>query len=111
MAHSKERLASFLRKELGVFLSRRFPHDPGIFLSVLSASPDESTERVKAYISIFPENRSNEIWKELKFYQKDARKYLAEKLKRRKIPQIIFLPAQAENIVRLEKLLEKVKNE
>lgn len=111
MAYSKERFASFLRKELGMFLSRHFPHDPDVFLSVLSASPDESSERAKIYISVFPENRSNEIWKELKFYQKDAKKYLAGKLNRRKIPQIFFLPAQTENSVRLEKLLEKVKNE
>ena len=111
MAHSKERFASFLRKELGIFLSRHFPHDPDVFLSVVSASPDESSERVKIYISVFPENRSREIWKELKFYQKDAKKYLAERIKRRKVPQIIFLPAQTENVARLEKLLEKVKNE
>ena len=111
MAHSKERFASFLRKELGIFLSRHFPHDLGIFLSVVDAAPDESSERAKIYISVFPENRSKEIWKELKLYQKDAKKYLAGRLNRRRVPQIIFLPVQTENTVRLEKLLEKVKNE
>lgn len=111
MAHSKERFASFLKKELGIFLSRHFPHDPDVFLSVVSVSPAESSERAKIYIAVFPENRSSEIWKELKFYQKDAKKYLAERIKRRRVPQIIFLPVNAENLVRLEKLLEKVKNE
>ena len=111
MPHQKERLASFLRKELGIFLLRDFPHDPEIFLSIADVILNASSEEAKVYVSVFPELRADEIWKELKFYRGEARKYLAGRLKRRKTPKINFVPAETENIIRLEKLLEKVKNE
>ena len=109
--HQKERLASFLKKEMGVFLLRNFPHDPEVFLSVADVILNSSSEEAEVYVSVFPDRRGAEILKELKFYRGEARKFIASKLRRRKIPKISFFPASTEEIVRLEKLLEKVKNE
>lgn len=109
--HQKERLSSFLRKELGFFLLREFPHDPEVFLSVANVVLNSSAEEAKVYVSVFPEVRGEEIFKELKLYRGEARKYISARLKRRKIPKINFLPASTEEIVRLEKILDSVKNE
>lgn len=110
-SHQKDRLASFLRKELGIFLLRDFPRDPEVVLSVANVILNSSAEEVKVYVSVFPESYSAEIFKELKFYRGEARKFISSRLRRRKIPKIIFLPAETEATLRLEKLLEKVKNE
>ena len=111
MAHNQERFASFLKKELGVFLQRRFPHDPNVFLSVIDVEVSASAEGAKVYVSVFPENRADEVQKELKAARGQARHYLANRMRRRRrIPKILFIPTNIEHEMRLEKLLEKVKN-
>jgi len=111
MSHQRERLASFLKKELSVFLLRSFPRDPEVFLSIDSVVLNSSAESAEIYVSVFPESGGAAVFKELKLYGKEARKFIASKLKRRKIPRINFLPADTEKTAHLEKLLEKVKNE
>ena len=111
MAYQNERLVSFLKKEVGMFLSRDFPHDPDVFLSVANVVINSSSDEAKIYVSVFPESSGDDVLKKLKFHCAEARKCVAKKLHRRKIPKIFFLPASTEEIVRLEKLLEKVKNE
>lgn len=90
---------------------RDFPHDPEVFLSVARVILNTSSDEAKIYVSVFPESRGSEVFKELKFYCAEAKKFVAGKLRRRKIPKIFFLPASTEDIIRLEKILEKVKNE
>ena len=109
--HQKERLVSFLSKEIGIFLLRNFPHDPEMFLSVADVILNSSSEEAEVYVSVFPDSGAKEVLKELKHYRGEARKFIASKLRRRKIPKINFFPVSTEKIARLEKLLEKVKNE
>lgn len=111
MSHQKERLASFLKRELGLFFMRRFPHDPKIFLSVVDVVLNSSSEEASVYVSAFPADRAGKILQELKFYRGEARKFLVSRMRRRKFPKIKFLPAETERSMRLEKLLEKVKND
>lgn len=103
-----ERLASFLKKELSVFLHENIFLEEGVFLSITRVFIDDSLERAQVFVSIFPEKFSSEVFKELKLFHKDARKFLASRIKRHKIPQIIFVPDKnldAES--RIEKLLKK----
>lgn len=94
-----------------MFLLRDFPHDPEVFLSIASVILNSSADEAKIYVSVFPADCEKKVFKELKFYGAEARKFISAKLRRRKTPKIIFLPANTEEIARLEKLLEKVKNE
>lgn len=110
MAYGREKFASFLKKELGVFILREFPHDLDIVLSVTDVLLNSSSEEAEAHISIFPRKFSGNAIKELRNFRGEARKYLAMRLKRRRIPQIKFVSADLEKEERLEKLLEKVKN-
>src|SRR3989338_596017 len=118
MAHNKERLASFIKKELGIFLQKNFPRDLEIFLSISRVTLDTSSENAMVYISVFPASsadkpaiKNKELWKNLKNFQREAQQYLSQQLKRRRVPKIIFVEQDIEKEAKLEKLLEKVKNE
>lgn len=102
-----ERLASYIKKELAFFLHENISLPEGVFLSVTQVFMDDSLERVQVYISVFPEKFSFEVFKELKLLQKDARKFLASRIKRHKIPEIKFiLDKNLDAESRIEKLLE-----
>lgn len=112
MSHSEERLASYLREELAKFIQRHFAHDEGIFVSLSRVDPAVSLETALAFIFVFPDEAAEKTIKELKKYEKEARKYIMSRLKRRKIPKIIFkLEKDVEREARLEKTFEKIKNE
>ena len=112
MAHGEERLASYLKREIADFLAKRSEVPEGAFLSVTGIEIAPSLEDAKVFILVFPESASAEAMRGLKALEREARKYLATRLKRRKIPKILFRLDQAQNReIGLEKLLEKVKNE
>lgn len=102
-----ERLESFIKKELSLFLHENIYLEEGVFLSITRVLVDESLMSAKIYISVFPEKFSKEVFKELKLLHKEARKFLSERIKRHKIPEIKFVPDKnldAES--RIEKLLK-----
>ena len=103
-----ERLESYIKKELSAFLRESVSLEEGIFLSVTRVIVDDSLEKAEVFVSVFPEKFSQNIFKELRLLHKEARKFLASRIKRHKIPQIQFMPDKnidAES--RIEKLLEK----
>ncbi len=112
MAYQGERLASFLKKETAAYLIKNFPHPTDVFLSVTEAVVDQSGDSAKIFVSIFPDKNSADTLKNVKKYEGEIRKFLSSRLRRHKIPKIIFvLDKNFESGIRLEKLLEKVENE
>ena len=114
MAYQKERFASYLEQKVSEFFLRegRKVLPAEAFISVTRVIPNESGDEAEIFVLIFPERLSREIFKEVRHMGSAARKFLADKIKRRKIPNIVFkLDNAQEREVRLEKLLEKVKNE
>lgn len=111
MPYQNERFESFLKKEIASFLLRWPPTDSGVFVSVVDSVADSFSDTAKIYISIFPKNASGKAIKDLRGVSREVRRCLAERLKRRKIPNILFELANTEQTERLEKILEKVKNE
>jgi ribosome-binding factor A len=111
MTHRSEQFVSFMKKELAIFLDREVPRAEGIFFSVTQVTINQSVERAQVFISIYPEKYSTEMMKLLKTYEGEARAHLASKLKRRKIPFLVFvLDTEQDARVRLEKLLENSEN-
>ena len=103
-----ERLASYIKKELSAFLHENVYLEDGVFLSVTHVLLDDSLDRAQIFVSVFPEKFSSEVFRELNLLQKDSRKFLAQRIKRHKIPNIKFIldkNLDAEN--RIEKLLKK----
>ncbi len=111
MVYQQERLASFIKKELAIFLEK-IPKEEGVFFSVTRVEIDSGLEKAKVYISIFPKNKSKNNFLSIKRLSSDARRLISGKLKRHKIPYLIFvLDEGGDQEARLEKLLSQVQNE
>jgi|SRR3990167_2803299 len=111
MSHNAERLASFLEREVTEFLMRHAVLSEESFFSVSRVVLDNSLDKAQVFILIFPDKSANEAFKEIRRFERDARKYIASRLKRHKMPQIKFvLDTTQTKQVRLEKLLENIEN-
>ena len=107
MSYQNERLSSFLKKEIAIYLTKNFPHPTDVFISVTEVVVDQSLETAKIFISVFPDKKANDILKSIKAYENEIRKFLSSRLRRHKIPKINFvLDKNFESGIRLEKLLE-----
>ena len=103
-----ERLASYIKKELSSFLRENVYLEDGVFLSVTRVLLDDSLDRAQVFVSVFPEKFSSEVFRELNLLQKDSRKFLAQRIKRHKIPDIKFvLDKNLDAETRIEKLLNQ----
>ncbi|KKT41226.1 hypothetical protein A2W54_01920 [Candidatus Giovannonibacteria bacterium RIFCSPHIGHO2_02_43_13] len=112
MSHNTERLASFLEREVTGFLMRHAVLPEGSFFSVSRVILDNSLDKTQVFILIFPDKSANEAFKEIRRFEREARKYIASRLKRHKMPQIKFvLDTTQTKQVRLEKLLENIEND
>ena len=86
-----ERLSSYIKKELAFFLEKNLPIAEGGFVSVTKVFINERADKAEVFVSVFPENLSAEVFVELKFLQKDVRRFLSSRIKRHKIPDIKFI--------------------
>lgn len=112
MAHQQERFESFLKREISEFLQQNAPRKESAFISVARVASEERSDKAEVFVSVFPENQTKEVFRQIKRMEKATRKYVSSKSRRQFIPEIIFKEASNQNsAARLEKLLEKVKNE
>ena len=111
MAHRQERFSSFLKKEIADFLQKNFARENGIFISVAMVAARERSDKAEVYVHIFPESHAKELFPRIKKLEKSARQYISSRSRRHFIPQIRFVLSGGDEESRLEKLLEKVKNE
>lgn len=101
------KIARYIQKELSEIFRRQTARMGGVLVSVsqVRVSPDLSI--AKAYLSIFPSDRSAEILENIKAQAKTVRYELAQKVKEvlRKCPELQFYLDDsldyAENIDRL----------
>ena len=101
------KIARYIQKELSEIFRRQTARLGGVLVSVsqVRVSPDLSI--AKAYLSIFPSDRSNEILENIKAQAKTVRYELAQNVKEvlRKCPELQFYLDDsldyAENIDRL----------
>lgn len=101
------KIARYIQKELSEIFRRQTARLGGVLVSVsqVRVSPDLSI--AKAYLSIFPSDRSNEILENIKAQSKTVRYELAQAVKEvlRKCPELQFYRDDsldyAENIDRL----------
>ncbi len=112
MSYQNERLASFLKKEIALYVIKNFPRPEDVLVSVTKVFVEDSLENAKVFVSVFPEKNSYGVMQSLKNYESEMRKFLSSRLRRHRIPKITFVfDKNLESEVRLEKLLEKTEDE
>lgn len=111
MAHRPEQFISLLKKEVSNFLERSVPRPVGVFVSVTGVNLASRDTIAHISISIYPEDKADEIFKSLKPYEAEARGHLGNLIKHRIIPYIIFVHDKGQgDRMRLEKLLENIED-
>ena len=111
MAHQTERFTSFIKKEIAAFLEARVPRPEEALVSVTRVLVSDSFDRAEIFVSVFPEKYQSEVMRELPRFEKEARAFIAGRLKRHKIPAIRFLfDTEFAPALRLEKLLENIED-
>ncbi len=102
-----ERLESFIKKELSGFLKKEISLEEGVFVSITNVLVDDSLEMAKVFVSVFPEKFYKEVFGELNLLHKEARKFLAERIGRHKIPEVKFMrDKNVDAEFKIEKLLK-----
>ena len=105
-----QKIGRLLQKELGDIFLLQTKAMPGVLISVseVRVSPDLSI--AKAYISVFPSEKGNEIIKSIKENTKAIRFDLGQRvrLQLRKIPELQFYLDDSINyLANIDKLLNK----
>ena len=88
--YQQEKFAAFVRNELAKFLEQEFEAGPGVFISLLRVEPKESLASVRAWVSVWPPEKSATIEKQLKLVENRARAYLISRLSRRRPVTVLF---------------------
>ena len=106
----QSKISRLLQKELSEIFRRQTATMGGVLVSVsiVRVSPDLSV--AKAYLSIFPSERTNEILENIKAQSKSVRYELAQNVRTvlRKCPELQFyLDDSLDYIERIDSLLKK----
>lgn len=111
MAKRIERVNELLKKELGIIIRENF-NPAGVLISIhyIKTAPDIKTAKV--YVSIFPFEKSKDVFDELKKITPRLQFFLNERIKMKYSPKIeIFLDESLEYESGIEDLLRKINDD
>lgn len=107
-----EKVNSLIREELGKLILKEIDIFPGILLTVTRVECSNNLFQAKAYISVIPEERFEEVLSLLNRHIYDLQQMLNKKLKMRPVPRIGFLKeTKTKEAGRIDELLMKIKKE
>lgn len=112
MANRILKINSEIQKELSklISFSLKDPRLDGVFVSVLSVDTTNDLSYCKIKISIFPENKKQQVFNIIKNSVPFLRKEIAKNIKLRVVPELIFIldeGYQYEN--KINELLKEIK--
>ena len=112
MANRIERVNSLLEHEIGKILLHDFAFSPEILVTLTRVATTSNMIEAKAYISVFPEEKSAGILNALQKSVYDVQRKINRTLRTRPIPKIKFVKeTEISKAARVEELLEKAKDE
>ncbi len=104
-----EKVNAFIKKELGSIILKELDIFPGILLTITRVECSSSLIEAKVFVSVIPDNKTDEVFGLLKRSIFFLQQKLNKKLRIRPVPKIRFLKetqtAQASSI---EKLLKDI---
>ncbi|MBP6914121.1 30S ribosome-binding factor RbfA, partial [Candidatus Parcubacteria bacterium] len=104
-----EKVNAFIKRELGGIILKEVDIFPGILLTITRVESTSNLIEAKVYISILPEDKSEEIIELLKRKVYFIQQVLNKKLKIRPVPKIIFKKeSKTGEASRIEELLMEI---
>ncbi len=105
----QEKLASFYREIISLFLEREINLEGGIF-AITGVEVADDTKYLKIYFSVWPDIKEKDVLKSLKDLKKELRLHLADKVKTKFVPELKFVLDESEKKrLKIESILKKAK--
>jgi ribosome-binding factor A len=104
-----EKVNAFIKKELGSIILKEVDIFPDILLTITRVESSSNLIEAKVYLSILPEDRTQEVMDLLKRKVYFIQQALNKKLQIRPVPKIIFIKeSRAAEASRIEELLREI---
>lgn len=111
MSNRIEKVNSLLEQEIGKIILKDFNFE-GAMVTLTHVDAAANLIEAKVYISVFPEDKSEEVLKILGKEVYDIQQKINKKLNMRPIPKIIFVKdKKIEEAAKIESLLEGLKKD
>lgn len=112
MPNRIEKINSLLRDEISKIILKDFAFSPEILVTLTRVDTSSNMIEAKAYVSVFPEEKSDGILNALQKSVYDVQYKINRALRQRPIPKIKFVKeTEISKSGRIEELLSKVKEE
>jgi len=112
MSNRIEKVNSLLQHEIGKILLRDFAFSPEILVTLTRVDTSANLIETKAYISVFPEEKSEGIIRALNKSVYDIQYKINRTLKMRPIPKIRFVKeTEIAKAAKIEELLVRAEKE
>jgi ribosome-binding factor A len=112
MKERVKRVSHLIRNELSKIILKEIEFEKDVFVTLTRVETLKDLSECKVFISVMPEEKSIEVFKNLNSQIYFLQKRLNSILKMRKVPKIVFLPE--EKLIeaeRIEKILVNLKKE
>jgi len=107
-----EKVNSLIKKELGKIILKEIDLPPEILLTITRVEASSNLFQAKVFVSVMPEEKTEEILKILNQNIFSLQQKLNKKLKMRPVPKISFVKEKrTAEAGRVEELLRKIKKE
>ncbi len=107
-----EKVNSLLRDEIGKILLHDFAFSPDVLVTLTRVECSGNLIEAKAYISVFPESKSEGILRALQKSVYTVQYKINRTLRQRPIPKIIFMADKTEaRAGKVEELLSELKKD
>ncbi len=112
MAKRIEKVNELLKEEIGSIILKEFEFSREILVTITSVDCAPNLIQAKVWVSVLPENKSEDVLKVLRRRIFDVQQMINRRLNMRPIPKISFFEdRQPIEASRIEKLLSEVKKE
>lgn len=106
-----EKVNSLIKKELGKIILKEIDLPPEILLTITRVEASSNLFQAKVFVSVMPEEKTEEIFKILNQNIFSLQQKLNKKLKMRPVPKISFVKEKRTvEAGRIEEILEKLKS-
>lgn len=111
MSNRIEKVNSLILREISGIIAEEFNFS-GAIVTVSRVEASSNLIEARVYISVYPEEKSDEAVSVLRKNIYGVQQKINKKLKMRPVPKVIFVKdAQIKEAARVEELLESLKNE
>jgi len=111
MTNRIEKVNSLLEQEVSKIILRDFTFSDAL-PTLTHIDTTANLIEARAYISVFPEGKTNQVIRVLNKGVRDVQKKINKKLNMRPIPKIVFIKDEKiEEAARIEALLEQLKKD